>query len=326
MAESARWRVLVSAPYMLPTLDRFRPLLEREGVEVVTTTVFERLSEEELLPLVGDLDGVICGDDRFTSRVLAAAPRLKVISKWGTGIDSIDSGAAAARGVAVCNTPGAFSEPVADTTLGYILCFARGLVDMTDGMRAGEWRKVPAIALHEATLGLVGLGNVGRTVARRAAAFKMRLLGTDPIRPPDDLLDATGLRLTDLETLLSESDFVSVHCDLNPTSRHLLGAAAFAAVKRGAVLINTARGPIVDESALVSALQDGRLGGAALDVFEVEPLPRSSPLLRMPNVLLAAHNANASPAAWERVHWNSLANLFRVLTGSVPASVAERRA
>ena len=118
MANERRWRVLISAPYMLPTIDRSRPFLGDLGVDVVTTTVNERLSEQELLPIVGDIDGAICGDDRFTARVLDAAPRLKVISKWGTGIDSIDRDAAKARGIAVCNTPNAFSEPVADTTLG----------------------------------------------------------------------------------------------------------------------------------------------------------------------------------------------------------------
>jgi phosphoglycerate dehydrogenase-like enzyme len=311
---------------MLPTLDRFRPILEGHGVEVVTVDVRERLSEEELLPIVGDLDGAICGDDRFTRRVLEAAPRLKVISKWGTGVDSIDRAAAAARGVVVCNTPGAFSDPVADTTLGYILCFARGLVDMTAAMRAGRWSKAPGIALNEATVGIVGVGCAGRAVARRARAFGTTILGTDPVRPPEAFIAETGIELTDLETLLARADFVTLHCDLNPTSVHIMNAAAFARMRPDTVLINTARGPLVDEPALIEALRSRRLGGAALDVFEVEPLPIDSPLLAMPNVLLAAHNANASPAAWERVHWSTLANLFRVLAGSVPAAVAERRA
>src|SRR6185436_7068066 len=162
-----RWRVLISAPYFLPVLEEFRHRLEQEGVEIVTVEVTERLSEEQLLALVGTIDGVICGDDRFTARVLAAAPRLKVISKWGTGIDSIDQDAATKLGIRVCNTPNAFTNPVADTTLGYILCFARDLLAMDRDIRRGRWAKRDAVALKECTLGVVGVGNVGRAVVHR---------------------------------------------------------------------------------------------------------------------------------------------------------------
>src|SRR5262249_20332042 len=154
--------------------------------------VDERLSEEQLLRYVGDIDGIICGDDRLTARVLTAAPRLKVISKWGTGIDSIDRVAAAALGITVCNTPDAFSLPVADTTLGYMLCFARGLTAMALQMREGGWQKIPGFTLRERTLGIIGVGNVGRAVARLARAFGMRILGTDPVIPPRDVLLQTS--------------------------------------------------------------------------------------------------------------------------------------
>ena len=308
-----RARVLISAPYMMPVVERFRPEFEAAGLDVVVADVVERLSEEQLLHYVGDIDGIICGDDRITARVLAAAPRLRVISKWGTGLDSIDRGAAAELGIAVCNTPNAFSLPVANTTLGYMLCFARGLLGMTLQMRAMQWHKISGFALHEKTLGIIGVGNVGRAVARLARAFDMRILGSDPVVPPLDVLLQTGVEMVNLRTLLHESDFVSVHCDLNPTSRHLLDDRAFSTLKPGAIIINTARGPIVDEAALVRALQSGLAGGAALDVFEVEPLPADSPLRAMENVLLAPHNANASPTAWEHVHRNTIDNLLRVL-------------
>jgi D-3-phosphoglycerate dehydrogenase len=309
------WKVLISAPYMIPVVDRFRPELEAEEIKIVVADVEERLSEGQLLQYVGDIDGIICGDDRITARVLDAAPKLRVISKWGTGVDSIDRAAAATRGIAVCNTPNAFSIPVADTTLGYVLCFARGLVTMTMAMRAGRWHKTPSFALHEKTLGIVGIGNVGRTVARRVQGFGMRILANDPVLPPADFLAESGVEMTGLGTLLSESDFVSIHCDLNASSFHLMNDARFAEVKPTAVLINTARGPVVEESALVRALDEGRLAGAALDVFEVEPLPSDSPLRRMPNVLMAPHNANSSPAAWERVHRNTIDNLLHALKG-----------
>ena len=306
---TARWKVLVSAPYMLPVLDRFRGRLEERGAEVVTVPVLERLEEDDLLRCIADIDGVICGDDRFTDRVLAQAPRLKVISKWGTGIDSIDQVACRARGIAVRNTPNAFSEPVADSVLSYMLSFARRTPWMTEDMRAGNWNKLPGRTLRECTLGVVGVGNAGRAVIARAVAFGMRVLGTDPVAPPATI----PVHMLPLPELLAAADFVSVNCDLNPTSFHLIDATALAAMKPTAVLINTARGPIVDEPALVSALAAGRIAGAALDVFEHEPLPVDSPLRRMSNVLLAAHNANSSPQAWERVHENTIANLFAVL-------------
>jgi D-3-phosphoglycerate dehydrogenase / 2-oxoglutarate reductase len=307
------WRVLVSAPYILQALEEFRPRLEREGVELVRAEVRERLSEEELLPLVAEIDGAICGDDQFTERVLRNAPRLKVISKWGTGIDSIDSRAAARLGIRVRNTPDAFTDPVADTALGYVLCFARRLPWMDRDVRRGRWVKPDAVSLRECTLGVVGVGDIGRAVVRRARAFGMRVLGTDPAPVPDAFLEETGLHVVPLDVLLAEADFVSLHCDLNPSSFQLIGGGALSLMRPTAYLINTARGPVVDEAALASALAEGRLAGAALDVFEVEPPPEDSPLLALENCLLAPHNANSSRAARARVHESTIANLLAAL-------------
>ena len=298
---------------MQPHLHRFRPLLEAKGLEVVVPPVEERMEETDLLPLIADVDGVICGDDRFTERVLQAASCLKVISKWGTGIDSIDQEACRRLGITVRNTPNALSEPVADSVLGYMLAFGRRLPWMAEAMRGGTWQKIPGRALNECVLGVIGVGDVGRAVVRRAVAFGMTVLGTD-IKPlPTDFAEETGLEEVTLDELLRRSDFVSVNCDLNPTSYHLLDDAAFASMKADAVVINTARGPIIDEPALIKALQTDEIGGAALDVFEREPLPISSPLRQMDHVMLAPHNANSSPAAWEHVHQNTLRNLFDVL-------------
>ena len=306
--------ILFSAPYMIPFLDRFRPVLARYGLDLITPPVRERLEEEEILKYAGQFDGAICGDDRYTRRVLeACAPRLKVISKWGTGIDSIDSAAAAELGIRVCRTPNAFTLPVADTVMGYLLAFARRQPWMDREMKAGKWQKLPGRALHECTLGIIGVGNIGKAVARRARAFGMTILGNDIVEIDHVFLAETGVEMTSLDDLLSRSDFVSLNCDLNPTSRHLINARTLSLMRPTAVLINTARGPIVDEPALVEALQSGIIAGAALDVFEVEPLPLDSPLLTMDNVLLAPHNANSSPAAWERVHWNTIKNLVEGL-------------
>jgi phosphoglycerate dehydrogenase-like enzyme len=310
------WQVLISAPYMLPALDEFRPRLEREGVEIVTIPVHERLSEEELLPVVGTIDGAICGDDRFTERVLREARRLKVISKWGTGIDSIDARAAASLGIRVCNTPGAFTDPVADTVLGYMLCFARRLPWMDHDVRRGIWRKPEAVSLCECTLGVVGVGAIGRAVIRRARAFGMNVLANDTVKVPAVFVEETSLTVVPLAALLEQSDFVSLNCDLNPTSYHLIGRRELAKMRSSAYLINTSRGAVVDEAALVDALREHRIAGAALDVFEVEPLVAGSPLRGMENCLLAPHNANSAPSARRRVHESTIANLLGGLRDS----------
>jgi D-3-phosphoglycerate dehydrogenase / 2-oxoglutarate reductase len=307
------WRVLVSAPYFLRVIDTYRERLAAEGIELIGASVNERLSEEELLEVISDIDGIICGDDKITERVLAAAPRLKVISKWGTGIDSIDVEAASRRRIPVCRTVNAFSEPVADTVLGYILIFARQLPDMDHDIRSGNWVKPMLTSLGECTLGVVGVGNCGKAVVRRALSFGMRVLGNDIKDLPGSFLGETGLEVVSLDELLSKSDFVSLNTDLNPTSFHLVGRRQFELMKTTAYLINTSRGPVVDEPSLVWALQKKKIAGAALDVFEEEPLPAESPLRQLRNCFLAPHNANSSPMAWQRVHENTIRNLLEGL-------------
>ena len=307
------WKVLVSAPYFLPVIEEWRPRLAPEGVELVAAQVNERLSEEELLEVVTDIDGIICGDDRITERVLEAAPKLKVISKWGTGIDSIDSRAAAARGISVCRTRNAFSEPVADSALGYMLTFTRKMTSLDRDIREGRWEKPFLMALGECVLGVVGVGDCGKAVVRRAVSFGMRILGNDIVELPADFVEATGLEVVSLEELLPTADFVSLHTDLNETSYHLIGKAQLEQMKSGAFLINTSRGPVVNEADLIEALQRRVIAGAALDVFEDEPLPADSPLRELDNCLLAPHTANSSPMAWGRVHENTVRNLLEVL-------------
>jgi len=307
---------------MIPIIDRFRPLLESYGIELVIAPVQERLNEDELLALAGTFDGALCGDDRYTERVLqACAPRLKVISKWGTGIDSIDQKACDRLGIRIGRTLNAFTLPVADTIFGYMLAFAR-LQPWTDRlMKGGVWDKLPGRALSECTLGVIGVGTIGKAVIRRARAFGMHILGTDIVEIAPDFIRENEFELTTLDDLLGRSDFVSLNCDLNPTSYHLMNERTFALMQPTAILINTARGPVVDEPALISALQSGQIAGAGLDVYEVEPLPLVSPLLKMDNVLLAPHNANSSPAAWERVHRNTVHNLLIGLGFTPPGSL-----
>jgi D-3-phosphoglycerate dehydrogenase len=303
--------VLISAPYILPQIDRFLPLFERHHLEIILAPVKERLSEDELMNFTGSYDGTVCGDDIYTAKVLNAnASRLKVISKWGTGIDSIDQETARSLGIQVRNTPDAFSIPVADTVLGYMLAFARRQPWMDRTMKGGKWEKIPGRALHECTLGVVGVGNCGKAVIRRARAFGMTIFGNDIVEIDKEFLASYQVEMMDLDNVLSHSDFVSLNCDLNPTSFHLINERSLEWMQPTSVLINASRGPVVDEPALIKALQSRKIAGAALDVYEIEPLPQDSLLLGMDNVLLAPHNANSSPTAWEHVHQNTIRNLF----------------
>jgi D-3-phosphoglycerate dehydrogenase len=311
MADKPNPSILLSAPYMLPFKERFALVFEYYGIKLITPVVDERLEEADILQFAGKFDGTICGDDRYTPAALnACSPRLKVISKWGTGIDSIDKGHADKLGIQVFRTPNAFTLPVADTVLGYILAFARKIPWMDNEMKKGVWQKIPGRSLSECTLGVIGVGNIGKAVLCRAQSFGMKLLGNDiqPIAP--EFIAETGVEMTSLEDLMARSDFISVNADLNPTSLHLINEKTLSLCRPGAVLINTARGPIVDELALIRALRTEKLAGAALDVFEVEPLPLDSPLRKMDQVLVAPHNSNSSPSAWEKVHWNTIRNLL----------------
>ena len=315
--------ILLSAPYMLTDPDRFRGILEELGFQVIIPDVEERLEEEQLLQYAGKFQGAICGDDRYTEHVLeACAPELKVISKWGTGIDSIDQAACDRLGIQIGNTPNAFTLPVADSVLGYMLAFARQQPWLDREMKAGIWNKIPGHSLSECTLGVIGVGNVGKAVLRRADAFGMTLLGNDIRQIEPDFTAEHRIEMVSVNHILAKADYVSVNCDLNPTSRGLLTRSSFQRMKKDAVLINTARGPIVNQQDLIKALKEGEIRGAALDVFQVEPLPEDSPLREMDNVLLAPHNANSSPTAWERVHRNTIRNLLIGL-GRAPAELYE---
>jgi len=310
--------VLLTAPYMILVKDRFIPVFKHYGLEIIVPEVHERLNEQELIFYAGKFDGTICGDDDYSSKVLdECTPRLKVISKWGTGIDSIDKLYAESKGVIILNTTNAFTLPVADSVMGYVLAFARRQPWLDKAIKNGQWEKLPGKSLSECTMGVIGVGNIGKAVLRRARGFEMKLLGNDIVPIAEDFVLENNVEMIDLKPLLANSDFVSINCTLNPTSYHLINEESLSWLKPGAVIINTARGPIIEELELIRALVNHTVSGAALDVFEKEPLPKDSPLMKMENVMLAPHNSNSSPSAWERVHWNTIRNLLSGLKISI---------
>ena len=299
------------------TIEDHRARLEDEGVQVLLPDVAgQQLSEAEMMAVVPGVDGLIVGDDAITRVVLERGDRLRVVSKWGIGIDNIDLAAAAELGIRVTNTPGVFDDEVADVVIGYLMLLARQLHSVDDAVRDGQWLKPVGVSLAGRTMGIVGLGHIGRAVARRAMALKMRVIGSEVIPEQASAAGAEGVDLVDLPTLLQQADVVSLNCPLTPDNWHMIDAVALAGMKAGGFLINTARGPLVDEAALAAAASRGDLAGAALDVFEVEPLPADSPLRDLRNVILGSHNASNTAEAVQRTSTLAIDNVLAGLRGA----------
>lgn len=305
--------VLITCPQLQRTLDDHRARLDAQDITLIVPPVIQQLSEKELLALVPGVEGIIAGDDHITRAVLEMADRLRIVSKWGVGTDNIDLAAAAELGIRVTNTPGMFGDDVADVVIGYLIMLARHLHTTDQRVRAGDWAKLEGLSLGGRTLGIVGLGDIGRAVARRGVAMRMRVLGVDIDESNAKTAAELGVEVTDLQSLLATSDVVSLNCPLTPETRHMIDSRRLATMKRGAWIINTARGGIVDEPALIAALEAGHISAAALDVFELEPLPAMSRLRALDNVVLGAHNSSNTSEAGHRTSERAIDNLLEGL-------------
>lgn len=305
-----RLRVLVSNIMMINERDRFDAALREKGLEPVWPVVNQFMDEAQCLEYAGTVDGWLAGDDRITRTVLEAfLPRLKVISKWGTGIDSIDLAAARELGIPICNSPGAFRDAVSEYAIGILLSASRRVALTDRSIRAGKWPKGRYIGLAGGTMGIVGYGAIGQGLGQRARGMGMTVIAHDPFLR--EAPDAT--ELVTFEALLARSDVISLCCNLTAENYHLLDADAFAAMRDDVMIVNVARGGIIDEAALTDALASGKVSAAALDVFEQEPVPLDHPLLSFDNVVVSSHNANSTVQAIEVVHQNTLSNLYRHL-------------
>jgi D-3-phosphoglycerate dehydrogenase len=307
----AELAVLVTCPPMQATAVDWMSRFDAPGITVGLPNVVQQLSPAELIGLLPSYDGMIAGDDPLNAAVLRSAARLRVVSKWGIGLDSIDLAAAAELGIRVTNTPDTFGEEVADVAIGYLVMLARHLHLIDRSVRSGAWAKPQGVSLAGRTLGIVGLGSIGRALARRGAAMGMRVIGQDIDAATGRRASGEGIEVVDLEKLIAEADIISLHCPLTDQNRHMINEARLARMRHGAYLINTARGPLIDEAALIAALQAGRLAGAALEVFEEEPLPPSSPFIGMENVILGSHNASNTAEAVARVNELAIDNVLR---------------
>ncbi len=302
-------------------------LIPQEGLAMIRDAAEMEVWQDELPPprevlleKVRNVDGLVSLlTDKIDATLMDANPRLKVISQMAVGFDNIDVPAATARGIPIGNTPGVLTDTTADFAFALLMTAARRIPEGVEYVRAGKWKTwgpllLTGIDIHGATLGLIGFGRIGQGMAKRASGFGMRVLYYD-VCHREDLEKEWGVQYADMDALLRESDFVSIHTDLNSSTRHMMNADAFKKMKRTAILVNAARGPMVDHAALYDALKAGQIAGAALDVTEPEPIPLDSPLLSLSNCIVVPHIASASVQTRNKMATMAAANLIAGLRG-----------
>lgn len=314
-----RWKVVRTDREL--EMGRVDDHLRRLGAELVLLP--DGTAEDRIAHAVADADLLLMCYARITRRVIEAAPKLRAIVKYGVGIDAIDIDAARERGVPVVNVPAYAEETVAEGAFALLLALAKRFKPIQHAMDGTGWAwpepRWMASDLAGKTLGLIGVGRIGRAMARMAQAFRMQVLGYDP-HPADMPVE----RCVDLGEMLERCDAVSLHCVLNRETRHLIGAREFAQMKPTAYFVNVARGPIVDEPALIAALQAGRIAGAALDVFEQEPVDPANPLLAMDNVIVTPHSLCWTDECFHNMATTGLASIVDALAGRCPEFVVDR--
>lgn len=306
-------KILITCPPMLGMIESFEPIFSKYGVDVTTPMVIQTLSIEELKRIVPLHDGWIIGDDPATREVFATgkAGRLKAAVKWGIGVDNVDFAACKELGIPITNTPNMFGGEVADIALGYVIALARETFQIDDAVRLGQWPKPRGISLAGKTVALVGFGDIGKNTAKRLLACGMRVVAYDPVSTDSDEL--TLVQRAEWPNRIEEADFVVITCALTGSSRHMVNSDVLRQMKNGVRVINVGRGAIVNEPALEMALKSGKVHSAALDVFEVEPLPPDSYLRTHPRCIFGSHNASNTKEAVERTSEIAISKLMEYL-------------
>lgn len=308
-------RVLVTCPPMLGMVGAVRPFCEAKGIALTTPNVVQVLSVEALKELVPEHDGWIIGDDPATREVFAAGRqgRLRAAVKWGIGVDNIDFAACRDLGIPITNTPNMFGGEVADIAVGYVIGLARETFAIDRGVRQGAWPKPCGISLAGKTVALIGFGDIGRNTAKRLAAADMTIIAYDPA--VNEVNGQNSVAIAKWPERLEEADVIVVTCALTSSSFHMVNKETLLLAKQGVRIVNVGRGPVIDESALIDALETGQVHSAALDVFEQEPLPPHSPLRRHPRCIFGSHNASNTAdavARTSRIALNALCDFLGI--------------
>lgn len=296
---------------------RLHSVLAESVGEVISNERGRPLTSVELRDILPDCDGYIAGQDHIDARALQQADRLRVIARYGVGVDRVDLAAAQSRGIIVTNTPGANADAVAELSIGLMLALARQIPNANQRTRRGEWPRLSGVSLAGSIVGLLGLGAIGQSVARRLRGFNCILQAHDPFITSDQAQQA-GVQLVKLNALVATSDFLSLHLPATPATLGLVDADFLARMKPGAFLINTARGELIDEAALCQALQSGQLCGAALDAFNQEPTAADNPLFRLPQVIVTPHMGAHTAGAVNAMGWGALNDCLAALRGDPP--------
>lgn len=305
-----------------PHLDYLREL----GIDLVEYREEGPMDAERLRALVATVDGWVVSTAPVTPEIIAGAKRLKVVVKHGVGTDNIDLAAASKQGVMVANAPGSNHIPVAELAIGMMICLARRIHEAHASVVAGEWRRFLGSGIHGRTVGVIGVGRIGQAIAERVEVFGARVIGYDPFIDVELQRQHTSIRwMTRLSDLLAESDIISLNVPLTESTEHLINAETLSLVKPGALLINTARGKVVDERAMRNAILSGHIGGYATDVYEQEP-PINSPLLGLDHVLFTPHIASYTTDAMKSLGDDVIRNLLDGLTGQTPPNLLNKPA
>ena len=291
-------------------------MLEEKGYEITKNETGKPLNKKEMSVLIEDVDGIIIGIDDLNAGIIKQVHNLKVISKYGVGVDNIDIKAATTQGIVVTNTPKANIDAVADLTFALMLALARRIPEADRETKAGNWKKFIGTSVWRKKLGVIGLGKIGRQVVKRARGFEMEILCYDIIQD-EEFARQFGVRYVDLETLLKESDYITIHIPLNNTIKGIIGYKELEMVNENSFIINTSRGGIIDEKALYDSLKNNKIKGAGLDVYEKEP-PENSPLMELENVIMLSHNGAYTEEAIANMGIESAQNLINVLEGREP--------
>lgn len=282
--------------------------------DLVFNTTGKPLAEDDLIPLLKDCDGYIAGLDFVTEKVINACPNLKVISRYGAGFDRVDIAAAKAKGIPVTNTPGVNAEAVGELAMGLIMSIARKIPYLDGQTRSGEWVRSTGMELKGKTLGIMGLGAIGKVVARCAQGFGMNVIAYDPFINKEYCAEK-GIGVCTFDEVVAQANVISLHLPLNAETKHLIGEDAIAKMQPGTIVVNTSRGGIIDEDAAYKALKAGKLGGLGLDAFEMEP-PTGSPLFELNNVVVTPHTGAHTKEATDNMANSSVKNLIDVLSGN----------
>lgn len=310
-------RILVTATSYGKNDSRLKTELEAQVAEVTYNPTGKPLTSQQLTELLPGVDGFIAGLDVIDRDALEKADRLKVIARYGVGVDNVDLDAAKELGITVTNTPGANSVSVAELALTLILSLARQIPEAVSAVHEGKWPRLGGLTLENKTIGLLGLGAIGKQLARRLQGFDCRILAFDPYADPNFAREHS-VELSEMDEVVAAADFLSLHLPLLPETRELVNAEFLAKMKNGSYLINTSRGEVVDEAALLAALESGHLKGAGLDAFAIEPPDPANPLLRLPQVIATPHLGAQTDGATSNMGWLALQDCLAVLRGDEP--------